>query len=232
MRIAVGSQQAERRVHLDWLVETKHRIVGRLKQGSHSENVRYGLRRDLTQAIDRPSAKIPIDVRAMVPADLDFLLPADRGSSLSERLDIAWRRGFYRKAPHGCHVAVDLRDNRPCYMQWLISSHEANLVRGLGLPKLADDEALLENAYTPPSHRGLGIMSAAMAMIAEQASKTNARYVTTFVGIENTASLKGCQRAGFHPHLLHRRVQYGFGTFVRHIFVPLAQEDSLRTIRF
>ncbi len=49
---------------------------------------------------------------------------------------------------------------------------------------LPPNEALLEGAYTPASHRGLGIMPAAMALIAEKAETIGARYVITFVAPE------------------------------------------------
>lgn len=211
------------------VAQLKLRVSGRLKQGWRSQMIRYGLRRDLEQSIDRPSAKIPIDVRPLAEADLDILLPVSNGMQMAERLDIVWRRGFHRKVPRGCHVAVDLNTGRPCYMQWLIGPSENELVRRLGgFPDLAADEALLENAYTPSSHRGLGIMSAAMAMIAERAEGLGARYVHTFVGTDNPASLKGCQRAGFYPHIMHCRTQHGFGVFVRNSFEPLSQDDPRR----
>ncbi len=72
------------------------------------------------------------------------------------------------------------------------------------------DEALLENAYTPVNYRGMGIMAAAMALIAERAAEFDARYVLTFVGVDNIASLKGCERAGFLPYLVRKQEQYCF----------------------
>ena len=48
-------------------------------------------------------------------------------------------------------------------------------------PPLESGEALLENAYTPPEYRGFGIMSAAMALIAERGSERDARAVLTYV---------------------------------------------------
>ena len=206
------------------VAQLKLRVSGRLGQGLRSQMERIGLRRDLSQHLDRPSAKIPIDVRPLAEGDIDILLPFSSELQMAERLDIVWRRGFYRKVPRGCHVAIDLNTGQPCYMQWLIGPSENELVRRLGgFPDLKPDEALLENAYTPSSHRGLGIMSAAMAMIAERAEGFGARYVHTFVGTDNTASLKGCQRAGFQPYLLHRRTQHGFGFFVRNSFEPLSE---------
>lgn len=44
-------------------------------------------------------------------------------------------------------------------------------------------------------------MPAAMAQIAEKGAAVGARYVCTFVGDDNIASLKGCEKAGFSPYL-------------------------------
>jgi len=214
------------------LTQLKKRISGRLQQGPYAELRRYGLHRELSRPLERPNAKIPIAVRPLIEPDLDILLPLE-GSPIAEKQEALWRRDFYRKVPKGCFVAVDLRDGKPCYMQWLIGSHDNNLLtRFKCFPRLANDEALLEQAYTPPSHRGLGIMSAAMALIAERASDLGARRVLTFVEENNTASLKGCWRAGFQPYLLHRRTQMGFGVIVCNSFRELAENDPRRTLIF
>ena len=49
-------------------------------------------------------------------------------------------------------------------------------------------------------------MSAAMSRIAEEAGPLGARYVITFVGTDNPASLRGCEKANFFPYVL--RTQY------------------------
>jgi RimJ/RimL family protein N-acetyltransferase len=90
----------------------------------------------------------------------------------------------------------------------------------------------MKNAYTPPAYRGLGIMSVAMALIAERASEIGAQEVFTFVGVDNIASLKGCQRAGFHPVLLHDCVRLGYGVIRRDRFEPLPDTDPRRTMKF
>jgi hypothetical protein len=74
-------------------------------------------------------------------------------------------------------------------------------VFGRNFPVLADDEALLEGAYTPDEFRGKGIMSGAMARIAEHGVALGARTVLTFVAEGNIGSLKGCKNAGFSPTL-------------------------------
>ena len=216
------------------LANLKARIAGRLKLGLFSRTLRYGLRRDLSVPIETPSAKIAIDVRPMVPADLDLLLDADTAEGVSrEETELAWRRSFVNKGAKGGYVAVDQRDGKPCYMQWLFSAADNDLVQHLGaFPKLGPTEALLENAYTPLRYRGLGIMSAAMARIAERGADLGATHVLTFVEDVNIPSLKGCQRSGFHPHMTHHRTHILFGIITLNRFEVMAADDPRRTMKF
>lgn len=217
-----------------WLAKQRIRLAGRLQLGLHSEVTRYGLRRDLTLPLEHPKAKIPISVRELAEADLDSLLSVeDAQGNAEESLEITRRRAFVEKGIERCFVAVDERDGKACYMQWLIDAPDVEPIRHSGnFPSLAPGEALLENAYTPVKYRGLGIMSAAMAMIAERASDIGARYVLTFVDDRNIPSLKGCQRSGFYPHLLHRQVQKAFGLIKRNSFETLAENDPRRNLKF
>ena len=209
-----------------WLPQIRLLIEGRVKLGLHSNFTRYGLRRDLTVPITTPSAKIPVSVRPLLPSDIPLLLPENNDHlEPHERVQIAWRVSFLAKAPKGCFVAVDERTGKPCYMQWLFSSSQNPLIRKLGgFPDLEPDEALLENAFTPVEYRGLRIMSAAMALIAERAADFGARYVLTFVGDDNIPSLKGCARAGFHPHLLNKRVRHLYGMYNSNTFEKLPED--------
>lgn len=214
---------------LDHLAE---RIKGRLKPTLVARTLRYGLRRDLTVPLEHAGAKIPISSRRMTQADIDIVLPRD-ASALppADQLEVKWRRLFLDKAGiDNGFVAIDERDGSPCYIQWLFGPAQADIVANLGgFPKFGPDEALLECAYTPPSHRGLGIMSAAMALFAEHAADFDARYVHTFVGLENVPSLKGCRKAGFDPHMLHTRRFRLFGLLRDDRFDVMAEDDPRRS---
>ncbi len=225
------SAGTDRKAKLDQL---RIRIGGRLQLGLYSKSMRYGLCRDLGVPFERPSAKIPLEVRAATAADLRSLLSFnDSQNSDHDRLELAWRRAFADKGAKRCFVAVDLRSNTPCYMHWLFNAADNAFLRQFGsFPRLEPHEALMENAYTPPKYRGLGIMSAAMAWIAERAADIGASHVITFVDEHNVASLKGCQRAGFNPHLLHHRAQVGFGLLKRNSFEALSESDPRRTLKF
>lgn len=216
----------------EWLRGIGIRITGRLKLGLYHRSIRHGLRRDLELDIEKPSAKIPIEVRPMVQGDLEPLFSTE-GLDYAETLELVRRRAFVERFPKGCYVAIDQRDGKPCYMQWLIGCTDNQFIRSMGgFPQLRDDEALLENAYTPAKYRGLGIMSAAMALIAERADDLGANYVLTFVDQKNQASLKGCARAGFHPYLLHHRVQIGYGALNFDTFEGLVQTDPKLGLHF
>jgi RimJ/RimL family protein N-acetyltransferase len=155
--------------------------------------------RDLEAPLEPPRAKIPIAVRPATAEDAPAIL--ERISELTgyDRIN---RELFLGVGIGTCYVAVTQWDE-VCYMQWLIApEHNALLAEHTHLPTLKNSEALLENAFTPTAFRGQGIMSAAMAQIAARASELGARWVLTVVSEPNLASIKGCIRAGFQPHML------------------------------
>ncbi len=184
----------------------------------HSNSTSVGLRRDLTVPFNPPQAKIPLVVRPLAPADdLSFLEPAP-GLTPDEAFWRLTQRRLLRTGLETCYVALDPA-GKPCYMQWVIPAASQSRLRasfGNLYPLLRPEEALLEGAYTPASFRGMGIMSAAMALVAERARDHGARWAITFVEEHNTASTKGCLRAGFAPYLrrresfrfFHRRVGF------------------------
>jgi RimJ/RimL family protein N-acetyltransferase len=157
------------------------------------------LRRDLERTMDLPEAKIPISIRPARDADAPRILDLLAELSGSER---ATRERFLRSNIGTCHLAVTDSDEIT-YMQWLVGPEDNHLLRAhTNLPILQDGEALLENAYTPASFRGKGIMSSAMAQIAERARDLGARWVLTVVEQDNVPSLKGCHRAGFESYMI------------------------------
>jgi hypothetical protein len=155
--------------------------------------------RDLEAPLQAPRARIPIAVR---PATRDDASPIRERIAELGGSDRGDRELFLRLEIGTCYVAVT-EPGELCYMQWLVGpEHNALLAEHTSLPMLEEAEALLENAFTPAAFRGQGIMSAAMAQIAAQASQMGARWVLTVVRELNLGAMTGCVRAGFRPHLL------------------------------
>ena len=88
----------------------------------------------------------------------------------------------------GGFVAVDERDGTPCTSNGCSAPPTMTSSGASRASQLAADEALLEGAYTPASHRGLGIMPAAMALIAEKPRRSAPGHVIDFV--DGTTSLR------------------------------------------
>ncbi len=181
-------------------------------QRMKSDQIAYGLKRDLDVAHDAPEALIPLTIRRIRDEDVPAVLDAAESMTLEEKWDRDQRLRLLKAGAGECFVAVT-DDDVPCYTQWLFSSKDNDFLHSHfngTFPPLDADTALLEGAYTPTAFRGQRIMSAAMSLIAEHARDVDARYVTTFVGVDNTASLKGCARAGFAVYL-ERRFSWRLG---------------------
>ena len=169
-------------------------VLGELRRRIYSDDVSYCLRRDMTAPFPAPEARIPVTVRPLAEEDLPAII-AERPRRLP----------FLEQSVNTCYVAVT-QDNSVAYMQWLIGPDGNDRIQtffGGRLPALKRDEMLLEYAYTFLAYRGQRMMPSAMAKIAERAPDHGARYVLTFVRVDNIPSLKGCQRSGFSPHMLH-----------------------------
>lgn len=176
----------------------------KLKGRARSSTVSLGLQRDLDVPFAAPAATIPITVRPATPVEIATMLNVDDHGLTPDEL--RERRSLLESGIPQAFVAVT-EDGQPCYMQWLMTSSDNDRIQRLfngSFPRLGDDEALLEGAYTPPAFRGLRIMPSAMAQIAERARDFGARWVLTFVVPDNVPSLKGCKRSGFVPRLLKR----------------------------
>lgn len=179
-------------------------ISTRISQFIYRRWQSFGLRRDLDQDFANPSAKIEITVREITETDIPKLFDLKQtGLASPDIYELSVRKKFLSEKIGKCYVAVTA-DGEPCYLQFLMSSKDNQKIQVSfdgRIPLLKEDEALIENAFTPPRFRGLGIMPAAMAQIAEKAKAFDARWVMTFVAHDNIPSLKGCNKSGFYPFL-------------------------------
>jgi GNAT superfamily N-acetyltransferase len=188
--------------------EVMKRAFRTVRERIGSEDVATGLRRDLQDPHTAPEALVELTIRTIRSTDVPIILESDRENLGA---DERWERSVRRRILEGgfgtCFIAAT-PDDEPAYMQWMFTaSDNADVQRHFAgtFPVLDDDTVLLEGAFTPEAHRGKRIMSAAMSRIAERAADHHARYVITFVGDDNIASLKGCARAGFSPYVQRRQ---------------------------
>lgn len=195
----------------------------------HSTTCSVGLRRDLKQWFDNPEAAVDITVRPMRPGDAGKILDHPMLARKFPRL-VRQRYDLIEADIPTAWVAVAEGDD-PCYMQWLIGAeHNERMLEYFDgeFPSLDEDEALLEAAFMNPDYRGKNIMPAAMSRIAEKAGELGARWVVTFVDMENIPSLKGCKRAGFSPYIVRKDQWF---LFTRRISYESIHEQVVKEYR-
>lgn len=87
-------------------------------------------------------------------------------------------------------------------MQYLIDHSQNEKLRSVFhgiVPPLAQDEVLLEAAFSLPKFRGRGSALHAIPRLAMKAQELGARWLVVYVGVENTPMLKACRSLGFVP---------------------------------
>ena len=232
----MSSQGAAQRIPWARTRRRLKKVVGLLRAGElrtvlrafrkwfFSDSYSYGLRRDLTVPVEVPEPTISVTVQPIRPSDVPAFTEIDRAKQ--DRASIRHRSASARLLGSDirtCHVAAT-DGGVPCYMQYLILASENDKVERFfeGIfPRLREDEALLEAAFTLEEYRGCRLMPFVMNQLAEKASQEGARWLLTFVSAENIPALKGCKRAGFVPYLL---VNQRFRLFRRRIvFTPLPE---------
>lgn len=184
--------------------------------------VSYGLRRDLSDPVEVPTSRVPLMVRELEERDIPELFSHSRDKlDRHERLEVSRRLAHIAERIPKCLVAVDLERDKACFIQWLMGPEQNQKIQKFfkgRFPLLAEGEALLENAYTPVDYRGQGIMSRGMYLVVEKARELGYRSIVTFVSKDNTASLKGCAKAGFHPYLVRHDTRLLFHLISRRRF--------------
>jgi hypothetical protein len=207
---------------MKYLGRTIFRMVGRGESGVvlkefrdrlWSNETSLVLRCDLRQHHHAPPPRIPIKLRPMELGDFPSIV-AERPRRLPVLLD---------NIPGG-YVAVT-EAGELAFMIWLVFSSEwprfERHFKGEIAEPLKADECMLEFAYTFEKFRGLGVMSATMVMIVDEAVKLqpSVRWAYNYIRLGNEASLKGCRNAGFRPYI--RREESWRAMRLRQQFVPL-----------
>jgi RimJ/RimL family protein N-acetyltransferase len=159
--------------------------------------VSLGLRCDLLTLPAILPGKVPIRMSARDArsyAGFDFELNQAGGADYLEALRRTW---MCASGVTTLYVA-DALDGRPIYAQWLIRKlDDWRLQNKPPHDVLADDEVLLEGAYTFVAFRGVGAMADGMGQLLRIARDEGSAAAITYVHEDNVPSLRGCARVGF-----------------------------------
>ena len=169
----------------------------------NSTEYTYVLRRDFRKPHEPPKAKIAIQVRELKPKDVDKVFEHGQRKEVEPDAVAYQEKILNSKAPEH-YVAVDQEDN-PAYIQCLVRSDASDQFKdefGEYFPDVQPNEILMDGAFMSRAYMGKKIMPEALSRVSESGRDKKTTHAITLVEMDNTASLKGCYRAGFHPYLL------------------------------
>lgn len=164
-----------------------------LGQRIKSERLSFVLKKDLELEMKMPRSLINVSLRPYSKEDSEYF-KEDIGNL------------FIFKKLSGCYVAVTDK-GIPCFRIWMLEPSLNEVIKdywGDSYPQLNKNEVLIARAFTLKKYRGLGIMSKAMALLAEKAKKEGFKFAISVTPIENKNSLYSSFYAGFNPYLMLR----------------------------
>jgi hypothetical protein len=109
------------------------------------------------------------------------------------------RKGFYECGFRDCYAARTTDTGELCFVAWLISARDGNLVnRGFKsrFPSLEEDELLLDNCYIFEKYWGNSIMPSVLVELWELARSKGFKRMITYVRQNNLASLRALKKPG------------------------------------
>ena len=171
-----------------------------LKRQVYSRATFIGLEKNLNTKCAPVPCQVEYSLQLASEKDMEEVVQKAKTESKDSAHELVQRSWFYEFGFHDCYIARTIDTGELCFMQCLISKKYDNLLNQgfkYWFPKLKEDEAILENAYTFEKYRGKRIMPSVMVKLSELASSKGYKRVITYVEQDNIASLKGCQRAGF-----------------------------------
>ena len=166
----------------------------------YSRDILVGLEKDLdTNSVQVPS-RVEYSLRQASQEDMEEVLSKAKAESKESAHELIERKWFYESGFRDCYVARTTDAGELCFIAWLVSANDDNLVnQGFGsrLPALKRDELLLENCYTFEKYRGNSIMPSVLVELSQLARTKGFKRMITYARQDNMASLRVFEKLGF-----------------------------------
>jgi RimJ/RimL family protein N-acetyltransferase len=203
-----------------WLLRKGHfrPLLRRLRRWLWYDGIAFGLAYDPRVIVTARVPRTPVEVRPMRSDEAAvFTALPPSGTPRVEALTRVNARHLLESGLATCYVGVT--EEGPVYMQFLITADQnkrlAEVYGGL-FPPLADDEGLLEFAFTPQQHRARPVMPTVLLRLIEIAREQGLRRVVMYVHADSPSLIRFYLRVGFVPfavrversRLLRRRIEF------------------------
>jgi len=168
----------------------------------YSKTTYVWLAKDLNSGLNNHSPRIRYSLQPAAPGTYGRLLDGMEQVNSEDAFEYLRRISFYKRGFDACYLAVT-DSGELCHVAWLLSVSHNDLIRTHyppGMRELEEGEVLQENVFTFPRYRSKGLMTSVTYDLANIARSQGFRRVLAYVDIENKASLKVFQRAGFYSY--------------------------------
>lgn len=141
-----------------------------------------------------PPPRFPCYTIPASPEDIKVLFDQIRYESNEGKYQLLIRKWYHESGFGDCYVAKTNDTNEICNVHWMVTPEH---IRQLGWEKrfpLADDDVMLENAYTPERYRNLGVSTTCRDRAEENARKKGFRCAKADVDENNTPQLMAMRK--------------------------------------
>jgi RimJ/RimL family protein N-acetyltransferase len=194
-----------------WLLWKGHHrpLLRRLRRWFWYDGVAFGLAYDPRVTVTARIPRTPVDVRPIRSDEAAvFTALPPGGTPRVEALTRVSARHLLESGLTTCYIGVT--EEGPVYMQFLVTADQnkrlAEVYGGL-FPPLADDEGLLEFAFTLQQHRTRPVMPTVLLRLIEIAREQGLRRVVMYVQANSPSLIRFYLRVGFVPFAV--RVERG-----------------------
>ncbi len=194
-----------------------------LKRGIYSTTTFIGVEMNLDSEIVPFPSKVKYSLRPASVEDMEEVFRSIKTESKRSTIELIQRQFFYESGFHNCYVAETADTNELCYVEWMLTSNDNDLLRrcfGSRYPVLKENEVLLEHRYTFEKYRGNRIATSVDLQLCEMARRNGFEHEIGYNSTDNIASIKASEAAGHKPfEMVHVRRLLFFATINRRAVV-------------
>ena len=164
-----------------------------------SLNHYYVLHMNLSTLGPAKRLRLLYGIRRISPDDLRILTHGLKALDLESRKEVGSRLLFYRAGFTNCYVARGWNDEI-AYIQWIVYPSENTVIRKRFrkiFSPLRNDQVMVENAFTFPRFRGLGLMPAVTHELLNMARQEGYTRAICYIRKDRIAALNDFIKLGF-----------------------------------
>lgn len=175
-------------------------FIQQMRRQVYSHDVLIALEKELDEKILADPCKLMYSLRPASPEDFQELRASIAAAGKDSAHELVQRVWFYESGFRNCYIARTADTGEICHLQWLLSPDENDVVnKGFGsrLPRIKEEEILIENVYTPEKFRRNGLLLSVTAELCELARNQGSRRIVVHVRKNNNSAMEGYTKIGF-----------------------------------